>query len=73
MHNQGQRSDSAAEALEGGSGGAASEPTTTAGTTLPATGSLSRDAGTSWDPWEIWHRCIEQPRRRRRVATKRQR
>jgi len=43
------------------------------GETLRAAGPLSGDSSTGWDPWEVWLRDIEQPRRRRRVTAKRKR
>lgn len=72
MRNQRQRGDGVEETLQGNSASAASEPATSTGTTLPATESLPGDAGTGWDPWDVWQRHIEQPRRRRRVTTKQQ-
>ena len=42
-----------------------------AGTIPAAAGTPSGGPGTGWDPWEIWQRYIEQPRRARGSTTKR--
>ena len=40
---------------------------------LPATDPRSSDAGTGWDPWEVWLREIERPRRLRGLRNSRKR